>query len=154
MDEERRGHWRGAWLVAVQLALIAALGVMGAPPFLQGRAPLGAFLLAAVGLAIGVWALAANRPGNFNIHPAPRVGGRLVREGPYRWIRHPMYTCVMVCAVAAAWASRTAWAWLATGVLAGVLQAKASLEERWMAQAHADYDAYRARTWRFVPWLY
>jgi protein-S-isoprenylcysteine O-methyltransferase Ste14 len=65
-----------------------------------------------------------------------------------------MYTCVMICAVAAAWASRSAWAWLAAGALAGVLQAKASLEERWLAQAHADYDAYRARTRRFLPWIY
>lgn len=152
--DDHRGDRRGHWLVALQLALIAALGAIGVPPFVQGRAPLAAVLLAAIGLAVGGWALTANRPGNFNVHPAPRVGGRLVREGPYRWIRHPMYTCVMVCAAAAAWASRSTWAWLAAGVLAGVLQAKATLEERWLAQAHVDYDGYRARTWRFLPWIY
>jgi protein-S-isoprenylcysteine O-methyltransferase Ste14 len=152
-DEQRR-HRRGSWLVALQLTLIAVLGVLGGPPFMQGRAPLSALVLAAIGLAIGGWTLAVNRPGNFNVHPAPRAGGRLVREGPYRWIRHPMYTCVMICAVAAAWAARSPWGWLAAGALAGVLQAKATLEERWMAQAHAGYDGYRASTWRFVPWLW
>ena len=51
---------------------------------------------------LAVWALAANRPGNFNIRPTPRPGGALVTSGPYRWVRHPMYTSVLMAAAAAA----------------------------------------------------
>ena len=61
--------------------------------------------------AVGVWALSANQPGNFNIHPTPHQNGRLIDHGPYRWIRHPMYTSVLLfgAAMAAAITSVNAW---------------------------------------------
>ena len=144
----------GSLLVAFQFILIGIIAWLAASAFLDGTAPLFAWLMAAVGLAIGAWALTANRPGNFNIRPTPRVGGQLVRGGPYRWIRHPMYTCVALCAVAGAWAAGSAMAWSATVALAGVLLVKADLEERSMASQHPEYAAYRARTRRFLPWLF
>ncbi len=147
----------GQTLVVAQLALIAALAWMAAASFLHGQAPGWTWIVAAFGGGLGAWALTCNRPGNFNIHPAPRAGGRLVASGPYRWIRHPMYSAVLACAVAAAGAvtpgaSRPAW--LAVALLAAVLAAKAGLEEAWMLQAHPGYAAHRARSWRFVPGLY
>jgi len=77
-----------------------------------------------------------------------------VQHGPYRWIRHPMYTAVMACAGACTWAVASPWVWLATLGLAVVLAAKASFEERWMAIKHPEYVAYRARTTRFLPGLF
>jgi protein-S-isoprenylcysteine O-methyltransferase Ste14 len=147
------GHAIGNALVAVQLALIAALAWLAAPAFLGGRAPLAVWLLVAAGAALGLWALSANRPGNFNVRPMPRAGGRLVQHGPYRWIRHPMYTAVIACAVACAWADGTRWGWLGAAALTAVLAIKAALEERWMVQEHPGYREYRARTSRFLPGL-
>jgi protein-S-isoprenylcysteine O-methyltransferase Ste14 len=144
----------GTLLVALQFALIAALAWLAAPAFLQGRAAAGAWLLAAAGGVVGLWALACNRPGNFNIRPTPRTGGQLVQRGPYRWIRHPMYMAVLLCGAACAWANATFWGWLGAAALAAVLIAKADIEERWMLLAHPGYAAYRARTWRFVPGLF
>jgi len=149
---DSRRHPLGHLLVALQFLLIAVLAVVAAPVFLRLGAPAGAWLLAVAGAAVGGWAVRANRPGNFNIHPAPRAGGRLVRHGPYRWIRHPMYTSVLLLGVAAAWAGGGA-AWLAAGALVPVLVAKAVLEERWMRAVHPDYADYQARTRRFLPWL-
>lgn len=143
----------GAALVAAQFVLIGALAVVAAPPFLQGRAPVGAWLLAAAGGLLGLWALAHNRPGNFNIRPAPRVGGRLVQAGPYRWIRHPMYTAVIACGAACAWAACSAWAGLGAAALVAVLATKATFEERWMLQRHPGYADYRRRTWHFLPFV-
>jgi protein-S-isoprenylcysteine O-methyltransferase Ste14 len=144
----------GSLLVGLQFALIAALALLNLP-LLQG-APLAvaAVLLAALGLATGLWALWANPPGNFNIRPVPRAGGHLVARGPYRWIRHPMYTSVLLCGLAAAWNAGSPWGWLALVALAAVLLGKARLEERWMAQAHPGYTAYRSGTWWLVPGLF
>jgi protein-S-isoprenylcysteine O-methyltransferase Ste14 len=141
-------------LVALQFGLIAMLAVIAGPAFIGASAPAGAWLSAACGGLLGVWSLASNRPGNFNIRPLPRDGGRLVQSGPYRWIRHPMYTAVMLYGLACAWANPLASAWLALAALVAVLASKASLEERWMQTAHADYADYRARTRRFLPGIF
>jgi protein-S-isoprenylcysteine O-methyltransferase Ste14 len=151
VTDPRRGATLGNVLVALQLALIAALAALGGPAFADGRAPPAAWVLAGGGALLIVWALYWNRPGNFNVRPTPRAGGRLVERGPYRWIRHPMYSAVMLCGAAAAWAAPWWEAWLAEAALAAVLAAKAALEERWLAAMHPGYAAYRARTKRFVP---
>jgi protein-S-isoprenylcysteine O-methyltransferase Ste14 len=148
------GRRLGSVLVALQFGLIGVLAWLAAPRFLAGRAPAAAWVLVPLAAAVGVWAVQANRPGNFNIHPAPREGGALVHHGPYRWIRHPMYTSVGGLAVACAMAAGSMGAALAAGLLGAVLLGKALLEERWMAERHPGYAAYRARTRRFVPGLF
>lgn len=153
MDDAAARRRIGSALVAGQLALMAALALLAAPAFLRGAAGPGAWLLALAGAALGGWAVSANRPGNFNVRPTPRAGGVLVQRGPYRWIRHPMYTSVMACGFAAAWAAASVWGWVAVAALVAVLALKASFEERWMLQAHPEYADYRLRTRRFLPWL-
>lgn len=145
---------RGTALVAAQLALIALLGVAAAPAFLQGRASFAAWAMAALGAALGLWALASNRPGNFNIRPLPRQGGQLIRSGPYRHVRHPMYTAVIACGTACALALLSAWSVVVLLVLTGVLVVKASVEEHAMVRVHPDYADYQAHTRRFVPGIY
>ena len=143
-----------AVLVALQFGLMALLAAMAVPAFVGGSAPAGAGCLLACGGLLGVWSLTSNRPGNFNIRPLPRAGGQLVQSGPYRWIRHPMYSAVMVCGLACVWANPMVWAWLALLALVAVLASKAAVEERWMLSAHAGYAEYRARTRRFVPGVF
>lgn len=144
----------GSALVGLQFAAIGLLAWWAAPSFTAATAPLAAWGLLLLAAAVGLWALRANRPGNFNIRPAPRDGGTLVCHGPYRWIRHPMYSSVGAFAAACAVAAGTAAA-AATAVLLGaVLLAKALLEERWMAERHAGYAEYRSRSWRFVPGIF
>jgi protein-S-isoprenylcysteine O-methyltransferase Ste14 len=144
-------EWAGRLLVVLQFGLLGLLGWRAwESPSTLGV--LTAFLLAGSAL-LASWALSANRPGNFNIRPTPRAGGSLVTSGPYRWIRHPMYTSVLMVAAAAAVKSgeaSDAGLWLA---LAGVLLAKAGIEERALVLRFPDYQGYRARTMKFLPWL-
>jgi protein-S-isoprenylcysteine O-methyltransferase Ste14 len=64
-----------------------------------------------------------------------------------------MYTSVLLFGAALAVAITSVTAWLLWGVLAGVLVAKALLEERWMTSKHPAYQAYLARSRRFIPYL-
>ena len=143
----------GGALVALQFLLLAALALAAILAVFQRAIPPGAWTLGLGGLALATWAVSCNRPGNFNIRPEPRAGGQLVVHGPYRWIRHPMYTAVLAVAAACALLAGATWAWLCVAALGAVLVAKATLEERALLVVHPDYGAYRARTKRFLPWV-
>lgn len=133
--------------VAAQFALIALMLAWPA----HWRITAGVVLAGAAAVGLGLWVFAWNRPGNFNIRPEPRDGGRLVVGGPYRRMRHPMYSALLLGMAAVAAASpdlpRIA-GWLA---LLLVLFGKSSMEERLLLQRWPEYAAYRARTWRFIP---
>jgi protein-S-isoprenylcysteine O-methyltransferase Ste14 len=140
---------RSSLWVAAQFALIA---LMLAWPG-QWRVGLPAQLLGAAALALAAWVLSHNRPGNFNVRPQPKPGARLVLGGPYRFMRHPMYSSLLLgmAAVAAADPDPVRLAsWLA---LCLVLLGKSSLEERLLMQRWPEYAEYRARTGRFMPRL-
>jgi len=141
----------GSLLVALQFALLAALLAVAAR---GGHWSPTAIALALAGIALGLSAVWSNRPGNFNIHPEPKAGGTLVRTGPYRWIRHPMYSALLLFGAGCALAAGGAVGWALWISLAATLNAKAALEERWMATAHVGYADYRAATRRFVPFLF
>jgi len=138
---------RSVVIVTLQLALIAAIAL----PFGAVGWSHAASMLVAAGAALGVWAVTANRPGNFNIRPEPKSGGHLVQTGPYRYIRHPMYSALMLAMLGLCIGYATPWRWAALVALAIVLAVKAGLEETAMAARHADYAGYARRTRRFVP---
>jgi protein-S-isoprenylcysteine O-methyltransferase Ste14 len=143
-----------SWLlVALQFVLIGALIVttraLGTP-----LANALAFACVIAGTFVGVAALAANRPGNFNVQPELKASARLVTDGIYAHIRHPMYTAVLLVMLAAISADPRGWRialWIA---LAGVLLAKAVREEGYLRERFPEYAAHQARTARFIPRLF
>ncbi len=155
-DSTTKNHSLGLVLVLLQFVLIGVIAWRAGPSFLALQASTLAWCVLAAGIALGGWALSANRPGNFNIRPMPKAGGQLVRSGPYAWIRHPMYTAVLLAGLAGVYGvdipGRTL---VGTAFLAllGVLWVKAGMEEQWMAAQHPDYAAYQKDTSRFIPWL-
>lgn len=144
----------GALLVTLQFGLLLLLAWMASARVLEGPISAIAALLALASVVLVMWTFRHNRPGNFNIRPTPRQGGQLITTGPYRHIRHPMYSAVLLGAAAMAWISPLLPALLAWCALLAVLLAKASLEERWMADTHPAYAQYRQQSWRLVPGLY
>ncbi len=145
-------HTLGSLLVAAQFGTLGTLLLLAAPSLVQA-VQLLAWLAIGLSGIVGLWALLANRPGNFNIRPTPHARGKLVAHGPYRWIRHPMYTAVSLLGLACALALGSVLAWLLWLVLCMVLLTKAVLEERWMTTMHPTYAHYQARTRRFIPFI-
>lgn len=143
----------GTLLVALQFSLMIGLAALASPVIFHKAISLEAWLMAGASIALAVWTLVHNRPGNFNIRPTPKSWGTLITTGPYRHIRHPMYTSVLLGAAALASLSEPVWGWLAWTALALVLLLKSSLEERWMREQHPGYGAYAQTNKRFLPWL-
>src|SRR5260221_5946747 len=114
---------------------------------------LGVVLFAAGGV-IRLWPVyvLGNR---FSRLVAIQEGHTLVTEGIYRVIRNPSYLGLMLNSLGWALAFRSGVGLLLTAVMLVPLVARIQSEERLLqSQFGAEYDAYRARTWRLVPGLY
>lgn len=147
-------HVLGNVLVVLQFSLLTVLAVLCALRAAEAGPGAVTWLLWLASVALGLWTLKSNRPGNFNIHPAPKTGGHLVRNGPYRWVRHPMYGSVLLLAAGAvAWLKDLAGAMLWLTLLI-VLLVKGGLEERWLTEQYPDYAEYQRGTWRLLPRIY
>ena len=140
----------GRLLVAVQFVLIAWL----VWPLSAQTWTRPALALLACAIALGVWTLAYNRPGNFNIRPEPKASGRLVTSGPYRYLRNPMYSAVLLFAAAEVVAYSDVWKISCWVALAAVLLAKSMLEERGLRALFPEYAAYAKRVRRFIPGVF
>ncbi|HEX7043448.1 MAG TPA: isoprenylcysteine carboxylmethyltransferase family protein [Burkholderiales bacterium] len=157
MATAREFRARGGWWVAAQaLVLLAALvlapatraaaGFDRAAQFLGVLLVLGGVALAAAGLrALG----SALSP-----YPRPRADAELVTRGAYRYVRHPIYSGIVLAVFG--WAL----AWLSVpGLVFGVAVAlffdrKAAREEAWLCERYPEYAAYARRVRRFVPGVY
>ncbi len=78
----------------------------------------------------------------------------LVTSGPYRLVRHPLYTGILLAGVGTAVALN--WMWMIVVVLAGVYFVySATAEERYLTeQFPIAYPTYRHSTKMLVPFLF
>ena len=104
-------------------------------------------------VALMVWARVTFGRRSFHAAANPTEGG-LVTTGPYRFVRHPIYTavCLFVFAGALAHVSLTA-AGLALLVFLGAL-GRMLPEERLVLQRYPEYAEYAARTKRMLPLVF
>lgn len=129
------------------LGLIALSGPLIPPqPLVQ--------LLALAAVLLGVWSILVMRPGNLSVLPDVRPAAQLVTAGPYRLLRHPMYTAVLLFALALVLGAPTL---LRGAVWAGLLVnmvLKLHYEELQLTRRFPAYQAYCRNTWRLLPFVY
>ncbi len=148
-DPVKLGHplW-GRLLFLLQIMLMAyMIWPRGIASF--GPAGVSLCVLAAV---IGFWTLAANRPGNFSVFPEPKTGAQLITSGPYPYVRHPMYTSVLLFCAGMVVLRFTLIGVISWSLLVAVLYLKSRLEEAALRQKFPAYGDYRLGTGRFLPW--
>ncbi len=119
----------------------------------EGVRWLGVVLFAVGGaLRIGpVYALGSRFSGLVAIQP----GHTLVTTGIYGLVRNPSYAGMLLIGLGWALAFRSGVGVLLAALTVPPLLARIRSEERLLGSHFgAEYDAYRARTWRLIPWLY
>lgn len=111
---------------------------------------IGVALLAA-GLGLSVWArvhLGRNWSGSVTV----KEGHELIRSGPYRYVRHPIYTGLLAAVLGSALASGTLRALLGLLIITGALLRKLRVEERFMRETFpGDYQRYSEQTPALIP---
>jgi len=105
-------------------------------------------------LLLAVWAR-RHLGHNWSAEVRIAVDHELVRTGPYRLLRHPIYTAMLGMFLGTAIASSQFHALLGLAALVIAYLRKTRLEDHILAQAFgADYNAYRRHTWALVPLLF
>lgn len=105
-------------------------------------------------ILLAVWArrhLGSNWSGEVRI----ATGHQLVRTGPYRWVRHPIYTAVLGMYCGTLLVSGQIHALIATAVVIAAYWRKISMEERALRETFgAEHEIYRQETWAWIPGVY
>jgi protein-S-isoprenylcysteine O-methyltransferase Ste14 len=79
---------------------------------------------------------------------------KLVKDGPYQWVRHPMYfakiiLCVGTFIISGSLLFVPIIAWLVVEVIRSI-----SKEEKYLCLSLSNYVEYKAKTKIFVPWVF
>jgi protein-S-isoprenylcysteine O-methyltransferase Ste14 len=156
----KRGHiqWSSQLRVrAVLLVLVILLSRVGA--FRGGErnsnswlAGLG-LLLFALGLGFAIWArLHIGR--NWGTPMSQKDNPELVTGGPYRLVRHPIYSGILLAGIGTAVALN--WLWLSAVALGGIYFVySAFAEERYLIEQFPEtYPAYKNSSKMLVPFIF
>lgn len=150
---------RGEWYVVAQ-AVLFLLIVFGPragsevwfAPYSTFSTLVGAGLVTAGGLLTlaGVFGLGRN----LTALPRPRENARLVQSGPYRIVRHPIYSGLIM--MVWGWAAcNQDWLLIVYAVVTLVFfDLKSRREERWLKERFPEYAAYQSRVRKLIPFVY
>jgi protein-S-isoprenylcysteine O-methyltransferase Ste14 len=105
------------------------------------------------GLLISIWARASlgrNWSGTVTV----KVGHQLIRSGPYRWVRHPIYSGLILATIGTAANIGQVRGLVAVALLYIAFIVRTSVEERFMVSTFGDeYQEYRKISGRMIPGL-
>ena len=135
-------------LLLIRVGAFQHAGLNSAP----WRAGLGLFLFA-LGLCFAIWAR-VHIGRNWGTPMSKKDEPELVTSGPYRLVRHPIYSGILVAGAGTAVA--LSWMWLVATALAGIYFVySAIVEERYLTEQFPDtYPAYKRSTKMLVPLVF
>ncbi|MBC7298116.1 MAG: isoprenylcysteine carboxylmethyltransferase family protein [Demequina sp.] len=140
----------GWLLVAVQVVLFLAVALW---PSSWGLAAPAARELGGVLFVLGgIGGVAAAVFLGRALTPIPQPNGAgLSARGVYRWVRHPMYSSILVLCLGVAVSRGAVAVWVLAAALAVFFEVKTRFEERFLVEAYDGYAVYASRTGKFVP---
>ena len=110
-------------------------------------------LLIVAGVLLGIWSLWVMRRSKLRILPDPSENAVLITEGPYKIIRHPMYSAVLLfCAGLNHWVVFEEY--MVYIMLFITLVVKLFFEEQMLAEKFENYCHYQLRSYRIVPFIF
>jgi len=151
--------WRIMFLVAPPVTVVCLAFIIepdwvafASIPFPPGWRLAGA-PLGLVGVALFAW-MYRHLGLNITSTSMPRANASLVTTGPYRWIRHPMYSAALILVVAATLLTANLIVLIAGLSMFALLAARTTIEEARLVEKFGDaYRQYQRRTGRFLPRL-
>ena len=111
-----------------------------------------ALVVAVLGYALGVWAMASNAFFSQIVRIQEERGHTVVTDGPYRFMRHPGYVGVILFELAVPVMLGSLWALAAGGLIALLIVIRTALEDRTLLVDLDGYPEYAEKVrYRLVP---
>jgi protein-S-isoprenylcysteine O-methyltransferase Ste14 len=100
-----------------------------------------------------LWIFTHNKIGNFNVVPEIREDAKLIVTGPYRFVRHPMYSSLILFMFGIvlyhfSWINLLLWI-----IMIVAVALKALKEEKLWHYHDKSYQIYREKTKMVIPFL-
>ncbi len=104
-------------------------------------------------IVLGLMALFNIKPSNLNILPQLKDKHQLITSGIYRYIRHPMYTSVILFCLALLITNVDQFSIVVMLILTIDLILKSNVEEMLLSKRFTSYLNYQKKTGKFLPFL-
>jgi protein-S-isoprenylcysteine O-methyltransferase Ste14 len=144
------GSVKSYLFISIQFACIGYLLISG--PLFANNSWL--FLMEILGIGLAFWAIVAMSQSKFNVLPDVRDGASLIKSGPYKYVRHPMYSALIVIFLALIIDEFLVLRLLVYLALTATLVAKQFYEEGLLKKEFGQYRYYQENTWRIIPFVF
>ena len=136
--------------------VVAGLDVrFGWKPELALAVQIAALVVGLLGVALIVWAMAANRYAAVYARIQKERGHTVTTTGPYRFVRHPFYVGTITFALAIPLVLGSPWALIPGGLAALLFIVKTAAEDRMLREGLEGYREYAERVrYRLVPGIW
>ena len=160
----KQSWWKGPngeWYVVVQVILFGLVALAPAAlPSWTAWTGIWRTITVVVGLILGglgsllVLAGLVSLGNNLTAVPRPKESANMVEHGAYRWVRHPIYSGIILGAFGLG-LLRGGWlSLLYAFILFIFFDIKSRREEKWLREKYSGYAAYQQRVHKLIPFLY
>jgi protein-S-isoprenylcysteine O-methyltransferase Ste14 len=135
--------------VTIQISTILYLGLTGS----IFPANIFSSIVFISSVLFGLWAIAEMKF-RFNILPELLKDSTLVTTGPYRFVRHPMYTSIIFITLTWVITDFNLLRFIIWITLLITLNVKLRLEEKIVSAKFSEYASYKLKTKKLIPFIY
>jgi protein-S-isoprenylcysteine O-methyltransferase Ste14 len=153
------------WEVGIRLVAVVAIILLARLPrarsFFQRPSPIpvssitgaAGLILCLAGFSLAVWAR-VHLGRNWGMPMSLKEGHELVTTGPYRYVRHPIYSGMLLAILGSALATGRVWLVLFVAMAIYCVYSARTEEGLMLQQFPEEYTRYKKRTKAIIPFVY
>lgn len=144
---------RGEIYVLVQFVLLSLIFFLPEMETLRFQGWVIGTILKFLGWALILWAV-VSLGRNLTPLPKPKSDAKLITSGAFAWMRHPIYTGLILLTFGSALERGHGLALLFALCLTVLLEFKSRREEQWLLEQFSQYATYQKLVKKFIPLIY
>jgi len=117
---------------------------------IPGPIEIGSLITAVVGAVVILLAFIKLNT-NLSPFPSPKTNAELIRSGVYKYVRHPIYSGILIVLFSYGLYTTSSYKLSITIILYALFYFKSAYEEARLEEMFTDYRSYKKSTGRFFP---